>query len=82
MVRVRSARPLQGHSVSVIFTDGSNRKIDLHPYLRGPIFEEIRAIPDRFRELRVDPILGTIVWPNGADICPDVLSQGRPTVRG
>jgi hypothetical protein len=26
-----------------------------------------------FRMLRVDPDLGTIVWPNGADLDPDVL---------
>ena len=76
------ARPLQGHSASVTFTDGSSRKIDLQPSLQGPIFEEIRAIPGRFRDLRVDPVLGAIVWPNGADIRPDVLFHGRPTVRG
>jgi hypothetical protein len=29
-----------------------------------------------FRSVRVDPELGTIVWPNGADIDPDVLYRG------
>ena len=29
----------------------------------------------RFRG--VDPEIGTIVWPNGADFCPDVLHSGR-----
>jgi hypothetical protein len=26
-----------------------------------------------FAKVRVDPELGTIVWPNGADLDPDVL---------
>jgi hypothetical protein len=29
--------------------------------------------PDLFRQVAVDPELGTIVWPNGADMDPDVL---------
>jgi len=29
-----------------------------------------------FRQLRVDQELGTVVWPNGADIDPDVLIEG------
>jgi len=36
-----------------------------------------------FRQVRVDHELGTIVWPNGADVCPDVLysfASGRPIV--
>jgi hypothetical protein len=33
--------------------------------------------PQFFRSVQVDPELGTIVWPNGADIDPDVLVLGR-----
>jgi hypothetical protein len=29
-----------------------------------------------FRSFQVDPRAGTIVWPNGADIDPDVLYRG------
>ncbi len=58
-------------------TDGSRRQVDLEPYLRGPIFAPVRERPEVFRQVRVDEELGTLVWPNGADICPDVLIYGR-----
>ena len=38
--------------------------------------EPLRRDTRLFRSVRVDPELGTIVWPNGADICPDTLFLG------
>jgi len=29
--------------------------------------------PAFFAQVQMDPLLGTVVWPNGADLCPDVL---------
>jgi hypothetical protein len=29
--------------------------------------------PGFFAQVRVDSEAGTIVWPNGVDLCPDVL---------
>jgi hypothetical protein len=76
LLRVKAVRPLEGFSVELGLTDGSTRVVDLAPYLRGPIFEPLRRDPALFRSVRVDGELGTIVWPNGADIDPDVLVLG------
>lgn len=76
MVRIQSVTPLHGFVVHLRFTDGSEKQIDLDPYLNGPIFEPLREDRSLFEAVRVDPQLGTIVWPNGADIDPDVLGAG------
>jgi len=75
MVRIQSAVPLKGFDVRLGFTDGTVRTVNLEPYLRGPIFKPLRQDPEIFRSVQVDKELGTIVWPNGADICPDVLYE-------
>ena len=77
MVRIRGVEPIGGFRVRLFLTDGSNREVDLGPYLNGPVFEAIRTDPAVFVSVRVDAELGTIVWPNGADIDPDVLIHGR-----
>jgi hypothetical protein len=74
LVRVQSVEPREGYTVDVHFTDGSQREINLAPYLQGPIFEPMRKDFSLFRSMRVEG--GTIVWPNGADIDPDVLYYG------
>ena len=76
MIRVKSVQVIGAYNVRVLFTDGSEKTLDLSPYLVGPMFEPLKD-PTRFREVRVDPELETLVWPNGADICPDVLYHGR-----
>ncbi|MCC6811520.1 MAG: DUF2442 domain-containing protein [Deltaproteobacteria bacterium] len=75
MVRIRTVRPLNGFRVRLGFTDGTESELDLTPYLRGPIFEPLRTSHEAFARVSVDAQLGTIVWPNGADIDPDVLYE-------
>jgi hypothetical protein len=77
LVRISTVVPLGGYRVRLGFTDGSEREIDLEPYLHGSIFEPLRDDLALFAEVQVDPELRTIVWPNGADIDPDVLYHGR-----
>jgi hypothetical protein len=72
---------VQDHVIHLWFADGSERTVDLEPYLRGPIFERVRSDPEFFAAVRVDQDAGTIVWPNGADLAPDVLYTGRTSAR-
>ncbi len=69
-----SAKPLDGYRVELKFDNGVLSEVDLKDRFagRGGLFIELRD-PEYFRQVRVDPELQTIVWPNGIDICPDVL---------
>ncbi len=74
LVRIAEAKPLDGHRVQLTLTDGRVIERDLGPMLEGPVFAEIRSHPSQFRKVRVEA--GTLVWPNGADLCPDVVIWG------
>ena len=79
VVGVRAVKPLTGFTVHVVFTDNTERDIDLDPYLRGPVFEPIRNDPRMFASVFVDPIGQTLAWPNEVDIAPETLYyDGNP----
>lgn len=73
MMRVTSVEPVRDFVLRLGFSDGTVRELDLEPVLWGPVFEPLREDPELFRQVTVDDELGTIVWPNGADLDPDVL---------
>lgn len=72
LVRVTSVEVVGDFSLRLGFSDGSSREVDLEDRLRGPVFEPLKN-PQFFAQVRVDEELGTIVWPNGADLDPVVL---------
>lgn len=75
LVRIQSVEPIAPFWVRVVFSTGEEREIDLTPYITtGPIFAPVRSDPAFFRAVTVDG--GTLSWPNGADIDPDVLYYG------
>ena len=74
LVRIREVKPLDNYRVQLTLTDQRVIERDLRPLLAGPVFEEIRKDEARFREMHVEG--GTLVWPGGADLCPDVLIWG------
>ena len=72
MVDVTEVRHLRDYVVWLKFQDGTQGEVDLENSLRGPVFEPLKDV-EYFKRVRVDPELGTIVWPNGADIAPETL---------
>ena len=60
--------------VRLTFADGSQGTVDLRPWIsgRGGLFAPLQD-PAYFEQVSVDREAGTIVWPNGADLDPDVL---------
>jgi hypothetical protein len=71
---VTEVHVLDGYRVELTFSDGVRGIVDLVDRIvgRGGIFAPLEA-PQVFRQVRVEEELGTVVWPNGADICPDLL---------
>ena len=57
------------------FEDDERREVniaELVPF--DGVFESLRD-DAYFHQVRVDPDVGTVVWPDGADLCPDVLYE-------
>ncbi len=72
---VRTVEYLGGYRLRLTFADGLVGEVDLSSKFDeqvGPVFEPLRD-PAFFAQVRVDEELGTIVWPNGADLAPEVL---------
>ena len=78
--RVTTVEPLEGFRLRLAFTDGLVREVDLSDELWGQMAEPLQD-PDYFRRVRVDTELGTVVWPNGYDLDPDVLHGDHEPVR-
>lgn len=71
-LHISEARHLRDFEVEVTFNDGRRGVADLRGSLKGKVFEPLRDVKV-FAQLRVDPELDTIVWPNGADFAPEFI---------
>jgi hypothetical protein len=78
VVAVHVIRP---YVLEVTFADGARRQVDIEPLLWGEVFQPLRD-PAFFARVAVDDELGTIVWPNGADLAPEFLYYGEQTPYG
>jgi hypothetical protein len=81
LVDVVEVRAVGGHRLFLRFADGVAGEVDLDRLVRWTgVFESLRD-PRLFAQARVDAELGTVAWPGGADLDPDVLYAvvtGRP----
>ena len=65
-----------GHfQLRLTFSDGLAGDVDLsHLEEQDGVFTSLHD-PAFFAQVRVDPEIGTITWPNGADLAPEVLYE-------
>jgi hypothetical protein len=72
LVHVTSVEPLEDHRLHLKFEDGTEGDLDLSGWNWSGVFEPLED-PSYFRRVTLDEELGTIVWPNGADMAPETL---------
>ena len=80
--RVTKVRYITRYRLELSFSDGVTGELDLEERVigRGGVFRPLEDV-NYFRQVKVDPEAGTIVWPNEVDFCPDVLYSlvtGKP----
>ena len=74
ILRILEAEVCGPHSLHLVFNDGTRKRVNVLPLLEGPIFEPLRD-PAYFARVTLDPVSGTVVWPNGADFAPEALYE-------
>jgi hypothetical protein len=74
MSDVVAVRYVREYMVWLKFEDGTEGEVDISRSFKGPVFEPLRNL-EYFKQVRVDSELGTIVWPNGADVAPETLHE-------
>jgi Protein of unknown function (DUF2442) len=70
--KVRSVKIEAPYTLRVGFDDGAEQVIDFRPVLAGELYRPLREL-SVFNEVRIDPEVHTLVWPNGADFDPATL---------
>lgn len=76
MNSVVEAVPLEQRWLRLTFADGSIHEVDVDR-LREGVFADIHADDELFRSVRVNRDFGTVEWPGGIDLDPDVLHGDR-----
>jgi hypothetical protein len=70
--RVSSFQEVAAFTLKVQFDDGTSQTIDFRPVLEGELYGPLQD-PAFFAQVRIDPEVHTLVWPNGADFDPAIL---------
>ena len=72
ILHVIDVKYVRNYIIWVKFNDGIDGEVDLSAELEGEVFGPLK---DKvlFKTVKVDPLLQTIVWDNGADLAPEFL---------
>ena len=68
--RIKSVKPNQDFTLTLVFTNGEVKRFNVRPYLDIGIFRSLKD-PAIFNS--VSPFMGSVQWRGGQDFCPDTL---------
>ena len=72
LYEIIEAKWIKGYTVQITFSNLKKGTVDLKKYLGRGLFKELTNV-QKFKRFKVNAESGTITWPNGADIAPEVL---------
>ena len=72
MLHIDAVESLGQHFLRLKFDNGVEKVVDARPILLGPVFHDLQR-PEFFRQVSIDPVARTVVWPNGTDVAPEAL---------
>jgi hypothetical protein len=72
--RITAVHVVGPFQLELTFADQSVGTVDLLPWIggRGGVFAPLQA-PEYFAKVTLDAAGGTVVWPNGVDLDPQML---------
>ncbi len=71
-IHTEYVEPRQGYCLYLRFNNGVTGEVSLEHELWGEVFEPLRD-EALFMTAHHDPLMGTVVWANGADFAPEFL---------
>jgi Protein of unknown function (DUF2442) len=72
--RVRSFEIAAPYTLRIRFDDDTEQTIEFRPVFAGELYGPLRDL-ELFNQVRIDPEVETLVWPNGADFDPATLHK-------
>lgn len=73
--KIRKVEYIDGYKLLLTFNTKEQKLVDFSKYRKSKpesVFYPFRDL-EFFKSVTLDRSLGTIVWPNGVDLCPDAL---------
>ena len=70
MNRVRDVKAMPGYKLDIVFRDGVHGIFDCNPY------RDYKCLSGIWAEGVFDKVVadhGTVMWPDGSDLCPDEI---------
>ncbi len=71
-INITDCKIIAPYTLQIFFNNGQERTINFEPVLYGYYYEPLRNL-SVFNQVRVDPEIHTLVWPNDADFDPATL---------